>query len=89
MEKELFSKITFERKEESKEVKIYKLKDEKYGIEIDTISDNKVDIKKVEQLTLSEEKIDRLLEILIVSAENFTLLEDFAYDFSDCKESIF
>ena len=75
---------------EKKVVRRLKFIDEKYGIEIDTISsDNKVDIKKVEKLTSSEEKIDRLLEILIVSAENFTLLEDFAYDFSDCKEPIF
>lgn len=88
MERNLYATISVAKESEKKDVKIYKLKDEKYGIEVETEEKGKVNSKKVENLTASEERINRLLEILVVSAENFTLLEDFAYDFSDCKSTI-
>ena len=64
-------------------LKIYKLLNEKYGIEVVEEENGESKIKRVENLTNDEQKINKLLEILVLSAQNFTLLEDFAYDFKD------
>lgn len=83
MNKNLFATISVAKENERKNVKIYRVHNEKYGIEVVEEENGKTNIKKVENLTENEEKINKLLEVLVLSAQNFTLLEDFAYDFKD------
>lgn len=83
MLKNLYATISVARENDKKDVKVYRLEDEKYGIEVVTEEKGETEIKKVENLTSSKEKIEKLLETLILSAQNFTLLEDFAYEFKD------
>lgn len=83
MKKNLYATISVARENQKKDVKIYKLEDEKYGVEIVAEEAGIEKINKVENLTKDVEKIDRILETLVLSAQNFTLLEDFAYDFRD------
>ena len=83
MNKNLFATITVAQENQKRDVKIYKLLNEKYGIEVVEEENGESKIKKVENLTKDEEKINKLLEVLVLSVQNFTLLEDFAYDFKD------
>lgn len=83
MKKNLYATISVARENQKKDVKIYKLEDEKYGVEIVAEEAGIEKINKVENLTKDVEKIDRILKTLVLSAQNFTLLEDFAYDFRD------
>ncbi len=83
MEKTLFATFNVAKGNQRDEVKIYKIKGEKYGIQIEANRNSKVDLQTAENITKSEEKIDKLLDALIMSAENFTLLDDFACDFAD------
>ena len=39
--------------------------------------------EKNKDIPLDEYEINKLLDTLIINSENFTLLEDFAYDFAD------
>ena len=45
-------------------------------------------VNTAENITSSEEKINKLLDTLVMNSENFTLLEDFAYDFADIALSV-
>ena len=45
-------------------------------------------VKSAENITSSEKMIDSLLDTIVLSTQNFTLLEDFASDFSDAKKII-
>lgn len=83
MNKNLFATISVAQENQKRDVKIYKLLNEKYGIEVVEEENGESKIKKVENLTKDETKINKLLEVLVLSAQNFTLLEDFAYDFKD------
>ena len=83
MNKNLFATISVAQENQKRDVKIYKLLNEKYGIEVVEEENGESKIKRVENLTNDEQKINQLLEILVLSAQNFTLLEDFAYDFKD------
>lgn len=83
MNKNLFATISVAQENQKRDVKIYKLLNEKYGIEVVEEENGESKIKRVENLTNDEQKINKLLEILVLSAQNFTLLEDFAYDFKD------
>ena len=83
MNKNLFATISVAQENQKRDVKIYKLLNEKYGIEVVDEENGESKIKRVENLTNDEQKINKLLEILVLSAQNFTLLEDFAYDFKD------
>ena len=80
MNKNLFATISVAQENQKRDVKIYKLLNEKYGIEVVEEENGESKIKRVENLTNDEQKINKLLEILVLSAQNFTLLEDFAYD---------
>ena len=88
MEKTLFATISVEKENEKKEVKIYKTQGIKYGIEITEEKGGETKIQKADNLTSSEEKVDKLLNILVQSSQNFTLLDDFAYDFKDCEKVV-
>ena len=83
MNKNLFATISVAQENQKRDVKIYKLLNEKYGIEVVEEENGESKIKRVENLTNDEQKVNKLLEILVLSAQNFTLLEDFAYDFKD------
>lgn len=83
MTKDLYATISVAKSNDKKDVKIYKIEDEKYGIEIVAKENGKEKISKVENLTKDEKKIESVLETLVLSVQNFTLLEDFAYDFRD------
>ena len=83
MNKNLFATISVAQENQKRDGKIYKLLNEKYGIEVVEEENGESKIKKVENLTKDEEKINKLLEVLVLSVQNFTLLEDFSYDFKD------
>lgn len=63
--------------------KRYNTRDKKFGIEIERQKGDRLIIDKVDNLTESNEKINKLLETIVESTQNFTLLESFAYDFAD------
>lgn len=77
--KNLYATISVAKENQKKDIQIFETEDQKYGIEI-VIGD---EVKKIENLTSNKEKIDKLLEIIVLETQNFTLLEDFAYDFKD------
>ena len=85
MVKTLFATINVEKENEKNEVRIYKTKGEKYGIEVVDSNEN---VKSAENITSSEKMINSLLDTIVLSTQNFTLLEDFASDFSDAKKII-
>lgn len=88
MEKILFATLSVVKENKRDEVKIYKIKGEKFGIEVESNVDSKIVTHTAENITSSEEKINKLLETIVLSSENFTLLEDFAYDFADTALSV-
>ena len=81
--KELFAMISVEKENRRDIVKIYKTRDKKFGIEIERQKGDRLIIDKVDNLSESNEKINKLLETIVESTQNFTLLESFAYDFAD------
>lgn len=81
--KELFAMISVEKENRRDIVKIYKTRDKKFEIEIERQKGDRLIIDKVDNLTESNEKINKLLETIVESTQNFTLLESFAYDFAD------
>lgn len=85
MVKTLFATINVAKENEKNEVRIYKTKGEKYGIEVVDSNEN---VKSAENITSSEKMINSLLDTIVLSTQNFTLLEDFASDFSDAKKII-
>jgi len=86
MERKLFATINVAKANTNKEVKIYKTKIEKYGIEI--VEDDNKTTKKFDNLVTDETKVDELLNAIVNSACNFELVEDFAYDYSENREPI-
>lgn len=85
MEKYLYATINIVMENKKSEIRIYKTKKEKFGIEIVSNIDSKEVVKTAENITGSEKKIESLLNTIVLSAQNFTLLEDFVYDFADVK----
>ena len=83
MDKMLFATLSVAKGNQRDEVKIYKLKGEKFGVQIESDVDSKREIYSAENITSSEEKINKLLESIVLSTENFTLLDDVAFDFAD------
>ena len=83
MERDLFATISVAKENERKDVKIYRLQSDKYGIEVVEENNGTINSRKVENLTNDKNKINKLLDVLVLSSQNFTLLEDFAYDFKD------
>ena len=83
MEKILFATLNVAKENKRDEIKIYKIKGEKFGIEIEENIDSKTRIHTAENITSSEKRINELLETIVMSSENFTLLDNFAYDFAD------
>lgn len=75
----LYATITVAKENQKKDIQIFETEDQKYGIEV-VIGE---EVKKVDNLTSNKEKIDKLLDTIILGTQNFTLLEDFAYDFKD------
>ena len=89
MKKSLYATISVAKNDENKELKIYKLQNEKYGVEINTEEDGKIlDTKKVENVTAYEENIDKLLDNIVGSVADFQFLEYVADDYKDIKQSI-
>lgn len=83
MEKSLFATVTVAKENERDEVKIYKIKGEKFGIQIESNVNSELKNRVAENITNSEDKINKLLDALVMGTESFTLLEDFACDFTD------
>lgn len=77
--KNLYATISVAKENQKKDIQIFETEDQKYGIEV-VIGE---EVKKVENLTSNKEKINKLLEAIVLGTQNFTLLEDFAYDFKD------
>ena len=67
MNKNLFATISVAKENERKDVKIYRVHNEKYGIEVVEEENGKTNIKKVENLTNNEEKINKLLVDFLIS----------------------
>ncbi len=88
MEKILFATLSVAKENKRDEVKIYKIKSEKFGIQIESNIDSKIVVNTAENITSSEDKINKLLDTIVMSSENFTLLDDFAYDFADTALSV-
>lgn len=88
MDKMLFATLSVAKGDTTDEIKIYKIKGEKFGIQIESTVDSKTVVNIAENITSSEEKINKLLDTLVMNSENFTLLEDFAYDFADIALSV-
>lgn len=83
MDKKLYATLSVAKQGTTDEIKIYKIKNEKFGIQIESTVGSKTVVNSAENITSSEDKINKLLDTLIINSENFTLLEDFAYDFAD------
>ena len=83
MDKKLFATFNVAKGNQRDEVKIYKIKGEKFGIQIEANRNSKEEIHTVENITDSEDNINRLLDAIVMSTESFTLLDDLAYDFRD------
>ena len=83
MEKSLFATVTVAKENERDEVKIYKIKGEKFGIQIESNVNSELKNRVAENITNSEDKINKLLDALVMGTGSFTLLEDFACDFAD------
>ena len=77
--KSLYATISVVKGNHKEDINIFETEGQKYGIEI-VIGD---DVKKLENLTSEKQKIEQLLNDVVLGAQNFTLLEDFAYDFRD------
>lgn len=88
MDKKLFATFNVAKGNQRDEVKIYKIKGEKFGIQIEANRNSKEEIHTVENITDSEDNINRLLDAIVMSTESFTLLDDLAYDFRDNALSI-
>ena len=88
MDKILYATLSVAKGNQRDEVKIYKIKGEKYGIEIESNFNSKTAVNTAENITSSEEKINKLLDTIVMGSESFTLLEDFAYDFADKALSV-
>lgn len=86
MARNLYATISVEKENDKKEVNIYKTKDQKYGIEVE-VKEQDI-LKKVENITDSEQKIDKFLDLLLDSVQKFELLEDCVYEYSDTKTPI-
>ncbi len=88
MDKKLFATFNVAKGNQRDEVKIYKIKGEKFGIQIEANRNSKEEIHTVENITDSEDNINRLLDAIVMSTESFTLLDDLAYDFRDNALSV-
>lgn len=86
MERKLFATINVAKENINKEVKIYKTKTEKYGIEI--VEGDNIVTKKLDNLATDESKVDDLLNVILNSVCKFELVEDYAYDYNDNKKPI-
>lgn len=89
MKKSLYATISVAKNDENKELKIYKLQDEKYGVEVNTEENGKIlDTKRAENVTIYEENINQLLDNIVRSIQDFEFLEYVADDYKDVKQSI-
>ena len=77
--KNLYATISVVKGNQKEDINVFETEEQKYGIEI-VIGD---EVKKLENLTSDKQKIEQLLNDVVLGAQNFTLLEDFAYDFRD------
>ena len=85
MERDLYATISINKENERKEAKIYRTKGQCYGVEIDTEEKGKMDIKKADNITISKDKINGVLETIVSSIENFEFIEYIAQDHGDIK----
>ena len=86
MERKLFATINVAKENANKEVKIYKTKTEKYGIEI--VEGDNIVTKRLDNLATDESKVDDLLNVILNSVCKFELVGDYAYDYNDNKKPI-
>ena len=77
--KSLYATISVVKGNQKEDINVFETEEQKYGVEI-VIGDK---VKKLENLTSDKQKIEQLLDDVVLGAQNFTLLEDFAYDFRD------
>ena len=77
--KNLYATISVVKGNQKEDINVFETEEQKYGVEI-VIGD---EVKKLENLTSDKQKIEQLLDDVVLGAQNFTLLEDFAYDFRD------
>lgn len=80
--KELYSTISVVKENKKKEIRIYKVKTEGYGIEIETEENGDVVVKRVENITVNEKSIDELLSLIVNETESFKFLDYYASDWS-------
>lgn len=88
MDKKLFATFNVAKENQRDEVKIYKIKGEKYGIQIESNRNSKIETHTAENITNNEECINKLLEAIVMSTESFTLLDDLVYDFKENALSV-
>ena len=88
MNKTLYATFSIDKENERKDDKLYKTKDQYYGIEIETEEKGKMDIKKADNITISEQKIDNILDTIVSSIENFEFIEYITQDYGDKKGNV-
>jgi len=82
MDKILYATLSVEKGNKKDEVKVYKIKGEKYGIQVESNIDSKLEVNLAENVTSSEEKINALLDNIIMGSVDFKFLEYYAHDCS-------
>lgn len=80
MDKILYATLIIEKGNKKDEVKVYKIKGENYGIQVESNIDSKLEVNFVENVTSSEEKIDQLLNKIVTGSVDFRFLEYYAQD---------
>lgn len=80
MDKILYATLSVEKGNKKDEVKVYKIKGEKYGIQVESNIDSKLEVNLAENVTSSEEEIDELLANIVNGSVDFKFLEYYAHD---------
>ena len=80
MEKVLYATLSVEKSNKKDEIKVYKTIGEKYGIEVESKIDSKVKVNFAENITSNEEKINSLLDNIVMGSVDFEFLEYYAQD---------
>lgn len=80
MDKILYATLCVEKGNKKDEVKVYKIKGEKYGIQVESNIDSKLEVNFAENITNSEKEIDELLENIVKGSVDFKFLEYYAHD---------
>ena len=80
MDKILYATLSVDKGNHKDEVKIYKIKGEKYGVQVESNIDSKLEVNSAENVTSSEDKINELLDNIVMGSVDFKFLKYYAHD---------